>query len=512
MKRFKKLLVAGLTGTSVFGAVAGVSLAATDFSKENVAWAAQEADKTTDTDEGTDTKTKTVKIKIEGETVEVSATGNEWVKVNGYYHFVKDGKLVKGWKQLTKADGEAINHMSYFDKNGRLYTGWHKMGKAEGEKVEHWSYFGDNGWLRTGWQEMGNKANPDGSNKKHMSYFGADGWLRTGWQSMGKGTANSFNENSGKHWSYFGADGWLRTGWQSMGTKDNPDGSNKKHMSYFGANGWLRTGWQSMGKGTANTFNENSSKHWSYFGGDGWLRTGWQSMGKGTANSFNENSNSHWSYFGGNGWLATGRTTVNNVHCTFGVNGWLNKTEMDVYEYVDQNKDGYYQGCAGASLLMALKMKGQARNYTYIQFMDTMPYTNDKNPNHGYNGNPKARSGYMNSIYPPAIAKWGQRFGNVSDISGCNSNRLVEEVRQGNIPVVLVVYRYEYRGVDTSPSWGTYLLAHHFNTLVGYDYVNDRYKVADPNWRGDGQGGTRWIDGKLFRNIWNIQKGVVLVK
>ena len=175
-------------------------------------------------------KDKTVKIKIEGKDVEVPATGYKWVVSNGYFHFVKDGKLVTGWKKLTQDDGEKTEHWSYFDKtNGRIYTGWRSMGTKEGETVGHWSYFGDNGWLRTGWQQMGKgTANPDGNSEKHWSYFGANGWLRTGWQQMGKGTANP-DGNAEKHWSYFGGNGWMVKGWY----KDS------KGLHYFGSNGWM---------------------------------------------------------------------------------------------------------------------------------------------------------------------------------------------------------------------------------------------------------------------------------
>lgn len=172
---------------------------------------------------------KKVNVSIEGKTFEVSATGYAWIYVNGYYHFVQNGKLVTGWKLLTKAEGEKTDHWSYFDKkNGRIYTGWRKMGAAEGEKTEHWSYFGNNGWIRTGWQLMGKgTSNPDG--------------------------------NATAHWSYFGPNGWLRTGWQVMGTSSNPDGKNKVHWSYFGGNGWMVKGWYKNSEGL------------HYFKSNGWM-------------------------------------------------------------------------------------------------------------------------------------------------------------------------------------------------------------------------------------------------
>ena len=197
------------------------------------------------------TKNNTVEIEIEGKKTEVPASGNIWIKSGGFYHFVQNGKLVKGWKRMTSNEGEKTPHWSYFDpKNGRIYTDWHKMGKAEGEKTEHWSYFGPNGWLRTGWQQMGKgTGNPDGNAARHWSYFGDNGWLRTGWQQMGKGTGNP-DGNAARHWSFFGGNGWLVTGWKTL-TK--ADGESVEHKSYFGNNGWLTTGLKKI-NGTLYSF------------------------------------------------------------------------------------------------------------------------------------------------------------------------------------------------------------------------------------------------------------------
>ena len=249
-----------------------------------------------DTNESIPDPSKYTEIKIEGKKMYVSVKGNEWINENGYWHFIKDGQLVKGWYRMSKADGEKTSHWSYFDsKNGRIYTGWHRMGKAEGEKTPHWSY------------------------------FGADGWLRTGWQQMGRGTGNSFGENQAKHWSYFGGNGWLQTGWKCF-TKS--DGEKSPHWSYFGGNGWLRTGWQQMGKGTGNSYGENSTKHWSYFGGNGWLRTGMQSMGT-SANPDGKNKQ-HSSFFGGNGWLVENKAfTYSNVQYIANSKGWLTQVKSE---------------------------------------------------------------------------------------------------------------------------------------------------------------------------------------
>ena len=229
-----------------------------------------------------------------------AATTNKWINKNGSWYFYKNGRMQKGWKYFTSADGE---------------------------KAPHWSYFGNDGKLRTYWKHMGTKEHPDGNQPAHWSYFGWNGWLRTGWQWMGTKT----NPDGGKpvHVSYFGNNGWLRTGWQRMGTPSNPDGNAPQHWSYFGWDGWLRTGWQSMGRGTGNAFGENTAKHISFFGANGWLRTGLIHF---KSNSYNSDGKSkdHKSYFGGNGWLRTNTTfTLSNIKYKADSRGWL--TQIAVF-------------------------------------------------------------------------------------------------------------------------------------------------------------------------------------
>ena len=133
-----------------------------------------------------------------------------------------------------------VKGKTYFAVNGSLVKGWKTMDKSVGESIKHWSYFHP----KTGALYTGwhKMGSLEGEKIAHWSYFGSNGWLRTGWQAMGKGTSNSFEENTTKHWSYFGDNGWLRTGWQDMGKGTrNPDGNTAKHKSFFGSDGWLRT-------------------------------------------------------------------------------------------------------------------------------------------------------------------------------------------------------------------------------------------------------------------------------
>ena len=252
-------------------------------------------------------------IKIEGDKIYVSIKGNEWINRNGYWHFVKDGELVKGWRNMTKADGEKTAHMSYFDKtNGRLYTGWHKMGKAEGEKTAHYSYFGKNGWLQTGWKKF---TKADGEKTEHYSYFGKNGWLQTGWKKFTKADGEKT-----EHYSYFGKNGWLQTGWKCF-TKS--DGEKSPHWSYFGKDGWMQTGWKKFTKADGE-----KTDHLSYFGENGWMRTGMQTMG--TNINPDGKSKIHISYFGNNGWLVVDKLfTYNKEQYLSDKNGWLKKIETE---------------------------------------------------------------------------------------------------------------------------------------------------------------------------------------
>ncbi len=244
-------------------------------------------------------------------------------------------------EEKQKGGIEAFYNGEYSEIVRAVKKGWRK------EKGRY-RYYAADGSYYTGWHYMGNAegettphwsyfekdgflatgwrhfTTADGEKAPHFSYFGENGWLRTGWQKMGRGTANTYNENTDTHWSYFGGNGWLRTDWVRLGKgTSDPDGNKAKHWSYFGGNGWLRTGWVQLGKGTSDP-DGNKDKHWSYFGGDGWLRTGLQQMGTGTKNSYAENKAKHMSYFGSNGWLAVNKPVKISVKTYYADGkGWL---------------------------------------------------------------------------------------------------------------------------------------------------------------------------------------------
>ena len=360
-----------------------------------------------------------------------------------------------------------------------------------------------------GWNETDGKSLYYKDNKPYTGwvyekgsyFFTLEGNKYTGWKYLG------VKEGETKpHWSYFGNDGRLYTGWHYMSSKE---GESTPHWSYFGDNGWLRTGWIQLGKGTSNP-DGNAAKHWSYFGDNGWLRTGWVKLGKGTSEP-DGNSTPHLSYFGDNGWLKTGTANISGMNCTFRDNGWLRLYET-VTPHYNQYAYGYGSGCGAVSLYMAMRYKGYLSGWTLQRFISTMPYTSDGNPNNGFVGSPYTYeiSPTNRAIYPAALAKWGSRYGKVTDISGCTVDYMMTEVLNNNPVLVLATWNMSDYAI-TEYSWGKYRdYNHHFFVLVGYDYDHDRYKVMDTLLStGDG---SKWVTGASFRKVWNGIKGAVVVR
>ena len=197
--------------------------------------------------------------------------------------------------------------------------------------------------------------------------------------------------------------------------------------------------------------------------------------------------------------------------CTFNNAGWLRRYETLTPHY-NQYAYNYLTGCGGVSLFMAMQYKGYLKNWSLPQFMSTMPYTSDGNPNNGFVGDPTVfhLTASNRGIYPAALAKWGARYGNVTDISGCSFDNMINEVRKGNPVVALATWNLSDYAI-TQYSWGKYRNEnHHFFVLVGYDYDTDRYKVMDALISSGN--GSKWVTGASFRKVWNGIKGAVLVR
>lgn len=114
--------------------------------------------------------------------------------------------------------------------------------------------------------------------------------------------------------------------------------------------------------------------------------------------------------------------------------------------YINQYAYGAPMGCEGASLLQALQAKGYAGGVGLKTILDTMPYTSDGNPHHGFVSSPYIVDDAMvyQSIFPSALTPFGNNYGTCINTSGSSAGQLVEHLKAGNPSVVYVTYKFAY--------------------------------------------------------------------
>lgn len=167
---------------------------------------------------------------------------------------------------------------------------------------------------------------------------------------------------------------------------------------------------------------------------------------------------------------------------------------------------GAPSGCEGASLLQALQYKGAITNWNLTQFLNTIPKASDGNPNNGFVGSPFVENSWTYSaIYPAPLTSWGQRFGNVQNISGSSVDSLLNEVKNNNPVVAWVTINFQ------PVRWGQWSFGYAVNnnhavTLDGFNRASNQVHVSDPI------SGTYWMDRGTFENIYNARKYAVVVR
>ena len=188
--------------------------------------------------------------------------------------------------------------------------------------------------------------------------------------------------------------------------------------------------------------------------------------------------------------------------------GWrkLVHIELELYQYINQNDYGAPKGCEGAALLMALQMTGNAREYGYSAFMQTMPYSPDASPYKGFAGSPWKDTEYIDAIMPGITAEWGSQFGE-EDITGCSVNDLIECLENGH-PIIVWTSIHFLPSQLTYYEWGIYKSNNHVMVLIGYDEKTDQFKIADPAGWNDG---IYWVTGQQFDKSWGCYKGAVRI-
>jgi uncharacterized protein YvpB len=175
-------------------------------------------------------------------------------------------------------------------------------------------------------------------------------------------------------------------------------------------------------------------------------------------------------------------------------------------------------GCEATSLLMALKGKGYAQNVTLRQFLDEMPKSKS-DPAKGFVGSPyvadktkKTRT----TIYPPVLAAYASKYGEVVDFSGKTPEDIQFEVLNGNPVVIYATMRWEtpyYRWYNIEGQQQRLLSNNHAVLICGYDSTKDSYYIADPyNVNNTRKEYRYWISASKLEPIYNVRRHAVVVR
>ncbi|MHA8111384.1 C39 family peptidase [Lactobacillaceae bacterium Melli_B4] len=180
------------------------------------------------------------------------------------------------------------------------------------------------------------------------------------------------------------------------------------------------------------------------------------------------------------------------------------EVELDA-PFISQKEIKAWNGCEAASLLEGLHEKGSMLNTDLRTFLTQMPRSKNNDPNNGYAGSPyiKNETNVFQSIFPKALAKWGNHYHHVQDMTGASIDQLKQQVRSGNPVVTYIVSHYgtpQYQKY----SWGTGINNSHVVLLDGYE--RGYYHVADPNH------GKYWVKAKLFETAYNYEHYAVAIQ
>lgn len=156
-------------------------------------------------------------------------------------------------------------------------------------------------------------------------------------------------------------------------------------------------------------------------------------------------------------------------------------------------------GCEGASLKMALSVKGIALHTSLKTILNKMPKT--KSPKTGFNGTPYKESpnGKVWTIYPQPLAKYARRYDRHSaDISGATKAQLIREVKRGNAVVVASAWNMQA------------FRPYHVVALVGYR--SGHFKIADPYMQRSWSHKIYWTTTSKFMAVYKTrhQRAVVV--
>lgn len=177
--------------------------------------------------------------------------------------------------------------------------------------------------------------------------------------------------------------------------------------------------------------------------------------------------------------------------------------EISGVPYISQTVNKVYNGCEAASLLMALQYKGIAREYDLATFATMMP-KHESDPHQGFINSifDVAPLSVTHWIAPDALAAFGSKFSNVTNISGTDAVGVKQYLEQG-IPVIV----YGTFNFDNVTKWyGEVPLNLHVMLAIGYNKITGDYILNDP-WSGK-----ITVNKDKFEKIYNQLKYAVIVE
>lgn len=287
-------------------------------------------------------------------------------------------------------------------------------------------------------------------------------------------------------------------------------------------------GWQSPTSGSPvyRVYNPNSGEHFytlSSYERDNLKKLGWRDEGIGWYSAasnqkpvyrlFNPNTRGAGSHH--YTLLTSERDHLKNVGWRYEGVSWYavgdGEQSHDDYRLLGVRNYNQYalgapSGCEGASLLQALQYKGKLGDWSLRSFLNTIPKSSNGNPNNGFVGSPFIENSYTYSaIYPVPLVTWGQKYGNVQNVSGSLMDTLINEVKNGNPVVAWVTINFQ------PVRWGNWNFGvaannNHAVTLDGFNKAGNQVHVSDPI------SGSYWLNRTTFENIYNARKYAAVVR
>lgn len=172
-------------------------------------------------------------------------------------------------------------------------------------------------------------------------------------------------------------------------------------------------------------------------------------------------------------------------------------------ENINQDFWGIPNGCEAASLLQGFHYQGLLWEVDYQSWIDQMPISPEYDPYEGFGGSPYGiAKGRFEAIFPPALLKWGRRYGRLRDLMGADDAALSQALRRGNPVIAYVTIDFTEPEPDTYP-WGATFANNHAVLLDGE--TQELWHVSDPI------AGKYWLPKTYFARSYDPRRWAIEV-